>query len=87
MFGFHDYFVYMQDNVLLEWTLIAELSIAGRLHAVVPILVGDVSSDSDKATDCSLVGLSMSQLLKSQAFKDLADVVYSRVNRQVNKFV
>jgi hypothetical protein len=69
--GFDCFF--RQDNVLLEWTLIAELVESKQLRAVVPVLIGEIHSDAAGVE-------TMRPLFASAAFSQLSAAVYARVN-------
>ena len=71
--------------MLLEWTLMLELLAAGRLRAVVPILMGEHDFDpADPAgTKASNGGGGlMGSLFQSRAYRCLSTAVHDRVNAQ-----
>ena len=71
----------IQDNVLLEWTLILELEAAGRLFSVFPILIGELLFEPSAGTagGC-LEELEMGSLFASQAYQNLSTEVHTEVN-------
>jgi hypothetical protein len=70
----------LQDNVLLEWTLMAELLEAGRLRAVVPIMIGELSFADASGVGGSCGGNAlMGELFHSRAYGDLSSAQHKRV--------
>ncbi len=70
--------------MLLEWTLMAELLEAGRLCAVVPILIGELSladaSDGGGGSSSGGGNAPMGSLFCSRAYEGLSSVAHGRVN-------
>ena len=74
----------LQDNVLLEWTLMLELLAVGRLRAVFPVFIGELLFDSSTGGTAasSWQGPLMGSLFESRAYLCLSTAIHARVNEQ-----